>query len=41
MNWKRRFKSYYNLKSTERKIRQLQTDFELTTFRNYMDTEMR
>jgi len=41
MNWKRRFKSYYNLESTERKIRQLQTDFELTTFRNYMDTEMR
>jgi polysaccharide deacetylase family protein (PEP-CTERM system associated) len=40
MNWKRHFKSYYNLKSTETKIRRLQQDFELTTFRNYIDTEM-
>ena len=40
MNWKRRFKSYYNLQSTETKIRKLQRDFELTTFRSYIDTEM-
>jgi polysaccharide deacetylase family protein (PEP-CTERM system associated) len=41
MNWKRRFKSYYNLKSTEGKIRKLQTEFELTSFRQYMETVMR
>lgn len=32
MNWKRRFKSYVNLKSTLRKIENLLTDFPMTSF---------
>ena len=36
MNLKRRFKSYVNLRATERKIRRILTDFEITSFRTLL-----
>lgn len=37
MNWKRRFKSYVNLKSTMRKIEKLLNDFPMTSFERLID----
>lgn len=37
MNWKRRFKSYVNLKSTMPKIGRLLTDFPVTSFERLID----
>ncbi len=39
MNFKRRFKSYVNLNTTEGKIRSILTDFKVTTFANFIATE--
>ncbi|MBX6315437.1 MAG: DUF3473 domain-containing protein, partial [Isosphaeraceae bacterium] len=36
MGWKRRFKSYVNLRSTPRKIERILREFRLTTFRDYL-----
>jgi len=38
MSLQRRFRSYVNLRSTERKIRHILADFPLTTFRDYLAT---
>lgn len=40
MGWKRRFKSYVNLASTEVKIRKLLSEFSMITFREFLETEM-
>jgi polysaccharide deacetylase family protein (PEP-CTERM system associated) len=37
MSTPRRFKTYVNLRTTERKIRSILSDFPLTTFKSYMD----
>jgi polysaccharide deacetylase family protein (PEP-CTERM system associated) len=37
MGTARRFKTYVNLRTTERKIRNILSDFSLTTFKSYMD----
>jgi polysaccharide deacetylase family protein (PEP-CTERM system associated) len=36
MGFKRRFKSYVNLSTTERKIRRVLSDFEMVTFREFL-----
>lgn len=36
MNWRRRFKSYYNLDSTLGKVRNILAEFRLTTFHDYL-----
>ena len=36
MGWKRQFKTYYNLESTENKISKLLSEFEMTTFQNIL-----
>lgn len=36
MGWKRRFKSYINLRTVEGKLRNITRDFELTTFADYL-----
>ena len=36
MNLKRRFKCYVNLRATERKIRRILADFEITSFQNLL-----
>ena len=38
MNWKRRFKSYVNLKSTMPKIESLLSEFPMTSFARLIDT---
>lgn len=40
MSMTRRFKSYVNLKTTERKIRNLLSEFEVVTFRDFIDNEL-
>jgi polysaccharide deacetylase family protein (PEP-CTERM system associated) len=39
MKMARRFKSYVNLKTTERKIRNLLSEFEVVTFQDFIDNE--
>ena len=39
MNFRRRFKSYVNLNTTEGKIRKILTDFKVTTFKNFIARE--
>jgi polysaccharide deacetylase family protein (PEP-CTERM system associated) len=39
MNWRRRFKSYVNLKSTQPKIEQLLTEFQVTSFERLIHGE--
>jgi polysaccharide deacetylase family protein (PEP-CTERM system associated) len=39
MGWKRRFKCYVNLGSTEDKIRKIVSEFEMVTFREFLETE--
>jgi polysaccharide deacetylase family protein (PEP-CTERM system associated) len=39
MGWKRSFKSYVNLSTTEGKIRRLVSDFPMITFREFLETE--
>jgi len=39
MGWKRRFKCYVNLSSTEDKIRKVVSEFEMVTFREFLETE--
>ena len=39
MNFRRRFKSYVNLKTTEGKLRRILTDFKVTTFENFIAKE--
>lgn len=36
MNWRRRFKSYVNLRTTEPKIRRILADYRVGTFRDYL-----
>ena len=38
MPWRRRFKTYVNLRTTEGKIRSIMRDFRVTTFRDYLRT---
>jgi polysaccharide deacetylase family protein (PEP-CTERM system associated) len=40
MEWKRRFKSYVNLASTEGKIRKLVAEFPMITFREFLESEL-
>lgn len=40
MSFKRRFKSYVNLRSTETKIRRILDDFEITTFENFINKNL-
>ena len=40
MEWKRRFKSYVNLASTEGKIRKLVSEFPMITFREFLESEL-
>lgn len=37
MNWGRKFRSYVNLKTTEAKIKRLLAEFEVTTFRAFIE----
>ncbi len=39
MSWKRRFKSYVNLASTEKKLRRLVRDFEFKPLAEFLDTD--
>jgi polysaccharide deacetylase family protein (PEP-CTERM system associated) len=40
MGWKRQFKCYINLSSTEGKIRKIVSEFEMVTFREFLETEV-
>lgn len=40
MEWKRRFKSYVNLASTEGKVRKLVCEFPMITFREFLELEL-
>lgn len=41
MGWKRRFRTYVNLASTEGKIRKLLSQFEMITFKELLETEFK